>query len=146
MRFLGLFFIGILSGSMITIQSVLNASLGQRAGNFGSVLLLTIVSIAVLVGLIIGFPATANFRQLPGFSEWYLYIGGALGVGILAAPILLIPRIGATATLTAIVLGQLLLALLIDHFGWLSSPKIEISLLRIMGVLFLLLGAFFLRK
>jgi transporter family-2 protein len=146
MRFLGLFLIGILAGSMITIQSVLNASLGQRTGNFGSVLLLTIVSIAVLAVLIIGFPATANFRQLPGLSEWYLYIGGALGVGILAAPILLIPRIGATATLTAIVLGQLLLALLIDHFGWLSSPKIEISLLRIVGVLFLLLGAFFLRK
>lgn len=146
MRFLGLFLIGILAGSMITIQSVLNASLGQRTGNFGSVLLLTIVSIAVLAVLIIGFPATANFRHLPGPSEWYLYIGGALGVGILAAPILLIPRIGATATLTAIVLGQLLLALLIDHFGWLSSPKIEISLLRVVGVLFLLLGAFFLRK
>jgi transporter family-2 protein len=146
MRFWGLFLVGILAGSMITIQSVLNASLGQRAGNFGSVLLLTGVSIALLVVLIIGFPATANFKQLPGFSEWYLYIGGALGVGILAAPILLIPRIGATATLTAIVLGQLLLALLIDHFGWLSSPKIEISLLRVVGVLFLLLGAFFLRK
>ena len=146
MRFVGLFLVGILAGSMITIQSVLNASLGQRAGNFGSVLLLTLVSVAVLLVLIMVFPATANFSSLPGSSEWYLYVGGALGVGILAAPILLIPQIGATATLTAIVLGQLLLALLIDHFGWLSSPKIEISLFRVVGVLFLLLGAFLLRK
>jgi transporter family-2 protein len=92
------------------------------------------------------FPATANFTRLPGLSEWYLYIGGAFGVAILAAPILLIPRIGATATLTAIVLGQLLLALLIDHFGWLSSPKIEISFVRAAGVLLLIAGAILLRK
>ncbi len=146
MRFWGLFLIGILAGALITIQSVLNASLGQRAGNFGSVMLLTFVSIAVLLALILVFPTTANFRQLPGLSEWYLYIGGALGVGILAAPILLIPRIGATATLTAIVLGQLLLALLIDHFGWFSSPRIEISFIRVAGVFLLIAGAILLRK
>jgi transporter family-2 protein len=138
----GLFGLGIVAGAMITVQSVLNASLGGRAGLLGSVLLLTLVSIALLIALILVFPSTANFRSLPGPSEWYLYLGGALGILILAAPIFLVPRLGAALTLTAIVLGQLVLAVVIDHFGLLAAPKIEASLLRVGGVALIALGAF----
>lgn len=146
MRFLILFLIGITAGSMITVQSVLNSALGRKTGNLGSVLVLTIVSIAVLLLLIILFPNTANFRGIPGLSEWYLYLGGVLGIVILAAPIFLIPRIGATSTLTALVLGQLILALIIDHFGLFSFPKIEINLVRIAGLILLVVGAFLIRQ
>ncbi len=146
MRFFILFLIGIMAGSMITIQSVLNSALGKKTGNLGSVLVLTIVSITLLLILIIIFPSTANLKNLPGMSEWYLYIGGVLGVAILAAPIFLIPRIGATSTLTAFVVGQLFLALIIDHFGLFSFPKIEINLIRIMGLILLVLGAFLIKQ
>ncbi len=85
-------------------------------------------------------------KNIPGMSEWYLYIGGVLGVAILATPIFLIPRIGATSTLTALVVGQLFLALIIDHFGLFSFPKIEINLTRIMGIALLVAGAFFIKQ
>jgi transporter family-2 protein len=127
---IGLFSLGIVAGAMITVQSVLNASLGGRAGLLGSVLLLTLVSIAFLIVLVLLFPSTANFRSLPGLNEWYLYLGGVLGILILAAPILLIPRLGAALSLTAVVLGQLTLAVVIDHFGLLAAPKVEAGLLR----------------
>lgn len=141
MKLILLFLLGILAGSMITIQSILNSALGRKTGNLGSVLVLTIVSILVLLLLIAIFPGTATLRQIPGLSEWYLYLGGVLGIAILAAPIFLIPRVGATSTLTALVMGQLLLALLIDHFGLFSFPKIEINLIRIAGLVLLILGA-----
>ena len=134
--------IGILAGVMIAIQSVLNAGLGQRAGNLGAVLMLTFVSAGGLILLILCFPATASFRHLPGASEWYLYLGGILGIAILAAPILLVPRIGATSTLISIILGQTLMALLIDQFGLFASPRVEISVTRIIGVLMVALGAY----
>ena len=146
MKFFTLFTMGVIAGSMITIQSVLNSALGKKTGNFGSVLVLTIVSISLLLILIIVFPTTANLKNIPGMSEWYLYIGGVLGVAILAAPIFLIPRIGATSTLTALVVGQLFLALIIDHFGLFSFPKIEINLMRIMGIALLVVGAFFIKQ
>lgn len=146
MRFFSLFLIGVIAGSMITIQSVLNASLGRKTGNFGSVLILTLVSIGVLLILIILFPGTANLRNLPGPAEWYLYLGGILGVVILAAPIFLIPQIGATSTLTALVIGQLLLALLIDHFGLFNMPRIEINLPRLMGLILLIAAVFLVRR
>jgi transporter family-2 protein len=134
--------LGILAGALITIQSVLNAALGERTGNLGSVLMLTLVSIVVLLFLILLFPGTADFRAAPGLARWYLYLGGVLGIAILAAPIFLIPRIGATSTLTALVLGQLLLALLIDHFGWFAAPRITADGWRIAGMLLVVAGAF----
>lgn len=146
MKFFTLFTLGVLAGSMITIQSVLNSALGKKTGNLGSVLILTIVSISLLILLITLFPDTANLKHIPGVSEWYLYVGGVLGVAILAAPIFLIPRIGATSTLTALVLGQLFLALIIDHFGLFSFPKIEISLMRMMGIILLVVGAFLIKQ
>ena len=146
MRFLTFFSIGVIAGSMITIQSVLNSALGKKTGNLGSVLVLTIVSISLLVILIFMLPSTANLRNIPGLSEWYLYLGGILGVAILAAPIFLIPRIGATSTLTALVIGQLFLALIIDHFGLFSFPKVEINLIRVIGILLLVTGAFLIKQ
>jgi transporter family-2 protein len=134
--------LGIIAGGLIAIQSVLNASLGQRIGNLGSVLVLTLISAVTLVVLIIIFPASSNLSSLPSLSEWYLYIGGVLGVAILAAPIFLVPRIGTTSTLIAIVLGQLTIALAIDQFGLFASPKIGISSVRILGILLVALGAY----
>ena len=134
--------LGIVAGGLIAIQSVLNSSLGQRLGNLGSVLILTFISAIVLLVLILTFPSSANFRNLPGISEWYLYLGGILGVAILAIPIYLVPRIGTTSALIAIVLGQSLFALIIDHFGLFASPKIEINLARGVGVLLVAVGAY----
>jgi transporter family-2 protein len=142
LRLITLSGLGMVTGGLIAIQSVLNSSLGQRIGNLGSVLVLTFVSAIVLIVLIFFFPSTSNFRNLPGISEWYLYIGGVLGVAILAAPIYLVPRIGTTSTLIAIVLGQSMIALAIDHFGLFASPKIEMNLARGIGVLLVAVGAY----
>ena len=134
--------IGVIAGGLIAIQSVLNASLGQRAGNLGAVLMLTFVSTGGLILLILVFPSTASFKNLPGLSEWYLYLGGILGIAILAAPILLVPRIGTTTTLITIILGQTIMALLIDQFGMFASPKVEISIARVIGVFLVAIGAY----
>jgi transporter family-2 protein len=138
--------LGIVAGGLIAIQSVLNASLGHRIGNLGSVLVLTLISTILLVILILFFPSTYNIRNLPGISEWYLYIGGILGVAILAIPIYLVPRIGTTSTIIAIVLGQSIIALVIDQLGLFASPKVEISLARVAGVLLVAVGAFLVGK
>jgi bacterial/archaeal transporter family-2 protein len=140
------FGLAILAGAMIAIQSVLNAALGEKTGHLGSVLILTLVSVSVLLILIRLFPSTADLRQLPGLSQWYLYLGGILGIAILAAPIFLIPRIGATATLSGLVVGQLLLAVLIDHFGAFNVQRVEIDLTRLFGVVLLALGAYLITK
>jgi transporter family-2 protein len=140
------FGIAVLAGVMVTMQSVLNSALGGKTGYLGSVLILTAISIAVLVVLIRLFPGTANLQSLPGFSQWYLYAGGVLGIVIVVAPILLIPKIGTTATLTGLVVGQLLLAVVIDHFGVLNVQRVEFDITRLFGVVLLAIGAYLVVK
>lgn len=142
MRFILYLGIAISAGALIALQSVLNSALGGKTGVLGSVFILTLISAAVLVILIIFFPGTAYFGDLPRLSNWYLYLGGVLGVVILAAPIFLIPKIGTAPTLTGLVLGQLLLAVAIDHFGLFGIPKLTINLAKAIGIMFVGIGAY----
>ena len=142
MRVFLFFATGVAAGSLIAFQNVFNATMGKRIGNLGSVLVLTLVSLILAGILILLIPHSADFTQLPGLSEWYLYLGGLLGVGIVSASIYLLPQIGSTATLTALIVGQLAAALIIDHFGLFGSPKIEVDLCRLAGVAFLVFGAY----
>ncbi len=145
-RLLALFAIGIAAGALVAIQSVLNAALGKRAGDLGSLFVLASISAVAVLPLLLVFPSAANFRNLPGPSQWYLYLGGLIGLLIVAAPIFLVPRIGATATLTAVVVGQLALAVVIDHFGLLGVPRNELTITRILGVVILALGTLLIVK
>lgn len=146
LRLLLLFAIGIAAGALVAAQSVLNAALGKRAGDLGSLFVLASISAVVVLPLIFVFPGAANLRGLPSLSQWYLYLGGVVGLLIVAAPIFLVPRIGATATLTAVVVGQLTLAVIIDHFGLLGVPRDELTITRILGVLILALGTLLIVK
>jgi transporter family-2 protein len=145
-KFLSLFGLGVLTGSMLTVQSVLNATLGKRVGVLGSLVVMTVVGLGMTLLFIAIFPSTSNLRNLPGRGEWYLYLGAVMGFGIMIAPIFLIPRIGATSTLTALVMGQLILALVVDHFGLLATPKIEAGMVRILGVGLVVLGAYLISR
>ncbi len=134
--------VGFIVGSMIAVQNVINASLGRYAGIMGAVLVVGISSLVVVFLVVLLFPRTANLRGLPGPDHWYLYLGGVLGFCIVAAPVILIPRIGATATVTAIVAGQLVMALIADQVGLLGNPRILVTLPRIVGVALLAAGVY----
>jgi transporter family-2 protein len=108
----------------------------------GSLLALTIVSLVVAIVTILIFPNSANLGHLPGPSKWYLYLGGALGVIILASTIFLVPKIGAAETFTAIIVGQLAVAVVVDHFGLMSVPIVEVTLVRVAGIALVAVGAY----
>jgi len=133
---------GILAGSFIALQNTLNSALGKKTGYFGSVLLLTIISTITLIIIISISPKTATFKNAPGLSQWYLYLGGILGVLILAIPIFILPKIGVSATLSSMIFGQIILALILDHFGFMGNPTITIGLKKILGVFLLLISIF----
>src|SRR5690348_355836 len=103
MRTFGLFMLGLIAGGTIAVQGVLNAGLGKRVGELGSVVIVAVTSAVLVLPLLALIPGAANPRNLPGPSQWYLYLGGVLGIVIVTTPIILVPRIGATATITALI-------------------------------------------
>ena len=127
-------------GGLAPIQGSLNGQMGKVLGhplrgtlvNFvvGWVLLLAILVVAV------GFPSRADLGRAP----WYLYTAGINGVLFVTTLLALIPLIGALKVLAAVVVGQLMVSVVIDHFGLLHVPVHALSSGRVVGLLLLVAG------
>ena len=68
------------------------------------------------------------------------------GAFYLVAFVIAMPRIGVAATVCATVLGQQLISLCFDTFGWLGTTKMPLTPSRIIGAGLLLAGVMLLQR
>ena len=66
-----------------------------------------------------------------------------LGAGVVFSTVLLAPKLGITAMLFFIIIGQLLSAVTIDHFGLIGMPVREINLVKLIGLTIVAFGLIF---
>jgi transporter family-2 protein len=59
---------------------------------------------------------------------------------------ILTPRLGVGAAIGLIVTGQILCAVLIDHFGLLNAAVKPITLTRLLGMLLMIAGVYMVMK
>lgn len=135
-------FAACLIGLLVPVQSAANARLGLEMGHpaIAAAFSLLIGGLAVSLALLLlhtSLPPVAALRATPIWT-WF---GGIIGATFILGSILLVPRVGASAFVVAVMAGQLLSALLIDRFGWLGIPAQGVSLWRIAGVVLIAMGA-----
>jgi len=53
----------------------------------------------------------------------------------------LIPRVGARKFFILVITGQILMGIIISHFGILESPKDAVTLKKMLGALLIVVGA-----
>jgi transporter family-2 protein len=73
------------------------------------------------------------------------WVGGGVGALFIVVSIVLTPRLGTALTLASITVGQMLAALVLDHYGWLGAPVVRLSAPRVLGAACLLLGIYLMR-
>nr|MDH3163472.1 DMT family transporter [Bacillus licheniformis] len=73
-------------------------------------------------------------------SPWWLWTGGILGVVFITSNILLLPIVGASLTVVLALSCQMIIALVIDHFGWFGIPKHRLNVQRILGIVLMITG------
>jgi transporter family-2 protein len=78
-------------------------------------------------------------------TSWMSWTGGVFGAIYIAISILLLPRLGAALVVALIVLGQMLGALMFDHFALLGVPENPISPARLAGAALLVAGVVLIR-
>lgn len=136
--------IGLIGGAAVGLQSPLAGAISQRlggtAGSFFVHLSGTIFSAALL--LLRGGENLRDWRTLP----WYLFTVGLFGLILYQTIAVTLPRLGSMTMITLIIIGQLLVGMLIDHFGWLGVTVHPISLSRVLGVLVLMLGGYLIAR
>lgn len=106
-------------GAVLAAQSSINGRLGAITGVIESSWLTFILG-AVLTFLLMFFFEPAHDATLFSVPKWQL-TGALFGVVYMLAIVFAVPRVGTAAATVAVISGQLLMSLLIDHFGWLSN-------------------------
>ena len=73
-------------------------------------------------------------------APWYSFLGGVFAAVFVTINIFIIPRVGVAAALSAVLVGQLGMSLVLDALGLLALERVPISLPRILGLSLLLIG------
>ena len=76
---------------------------------------------------------------------WWMWLGGICGAITVYGNAWLIPKIGVGLFVMLLLIGQLLLSLLMEQFGWLGAPRKRITALQVIGLLLMLGGVALIR-
>ena len=136
----------VLGGAATALQAPTNA---KMMGAVGSPVNAAFVSFAVgtaalgILAVVLQVrPDIAASRALP----WYAWVGGLYGAIFVVAAAWGVPRLGVATTIILMVAGQLLLSVVLDHFGVMGMPKQPISLGRVAGIGLVIAGVLMVRK
>lgn len=137
----------VLSGCLSAVVGAILASLGQV---IGSAIQATTVLFAIATGVMIVFCCLNGSvikvrKAFTTDAPWWIWMGGILGAIIVYGNAWLIPLIGVSVFMMALLIGQLLLSLLMEKHGWLGAPKKHISWTQFAGILIMLAGVFLIK-
>ncbi|CAN5271554.1 DMT family transporter [soil metagenome] len=141
------FFLAILTGIAMATQATVNSKLAVYvespvAAAFISFAVGT-VALFVLM-LLTGVPLSSlvSSKNAPPIT----WIGGFLGAFFVIVMATVVPRIGVALAFSLAIGGQMLIALMIDHLGWLDVPEKPMNLWRVLGAGLIILGVILIRK
>ncbi|MFL0796921.1 MAG: DMT family transporter [Cellvibrionaceae bacterium] len=139
--------LALIVGALIPVQAATNAALSHSLGNilYPSLVVfavgLCMVATAILV-MNVKIPPLTAFASAPVYG----YLGGFVVGSYVLSITYLAPRIGVGNAICFIVTGQILAAVIIDHFGLFKSTQVPISKERLLGMALMIIGLFLARK
>jgi transporter family-2 protein len=147
MGFLLLISLALAAGCGLSLQAGINGRLGAESGQ---PIWATLASFAV--GLVFLLPFTLLPRngwpaiEQLGAIRWWAWTGGLIGAAFVFSTIVLAPRLGAAVFFAIVVAGQIAMALVMDHYGWLGFTRHPINAMRLAGGALIIAGVFLVRR
>lgn len=136
----------LLAGIGIPIFAALNAQLGARLGS---------PALAALVFAVVAFSSIFLYRAVLGSTvpasellhqPAHLFLGGVLFAFYILSITTIAPRFGVGNAVFFVLLGQILSAGMIDHFGLFGAVRSPISMMRAAGMATMAAGLFMIQK
>ena len=133
--------LGIVAGFGLTAQVGMNSQLRKVLQSANQAALISfLVGTIALIGLLVVMRTPLPARETLVAVPVWAWFGGLLGAFYVATSTIVAAELGATTLLGLALLGQLLTAMVVDHFGWLGLPEHPITWTRIAGVALLGMG------
>ncbi|MBU5299296.1 DMT family transporter [Clostridium sporogenes] len=141
------YLLSLISGFALTLQVGINGVLRFK---IGSPILSSLISFGVGtlgLALVFFFTVLNGSSTLPTAihiknTSWWMFLGGLLGAFYIFTTIFASPKIGFASMFSLVVCGQILLAVIFDHFGLLGNQIHLLTPLRTLGIIFLVLGVY----
>ena len=137
-------FVCLLAGALMPLQAGVNAQLARWVGHPVTA---SLVSFAVGTLALFAYAAAAR-PPLPPLASapWWVWLGGIFGSVFVTAAAAFAPRLGAATFISITIAGQVLVSILLDHFGVVGFAARPVTAPRLLGALLLVAGVLFVRK
>ncbi len=136
----------VLAGGATALQAPTNAKLATAVGSPVNAALVSFAvgtaGLALVAAALQARPDMAAVKGLP----WWTWVGGLYGAVFVAAAAWGVPRLGVALTIILMVAGQLLISVVLDHFGAMGVPRQPISWGRAAGVALVIAGVVMVRR
>lgn len=133
--------IAMLSGVLMAVQGSLNTVLSKTIGLMEMAFVVNATGTAALAVTLFLFRMGKGSLGVISSAPWYSFLGGVIGVAIIYLVAASIPAVGMCNATTAIIVGQVLTAILIDKCGAFGLQKYQIGWEQFVGLALLALGA-----
>ena len=127
-------------GGVLAAQAPLNSQLGRSVGGLQASVVALGVSFAAVLALAALTGGLGGLRRI-GEAPLHVAVGGGLIGAVYVGSIVWTVRALGAGGLTAVTIaGQLGLAIVIDHYGWLGVERSPVNAGKLAGVALLALG------
>jgi transporter family-2 protein len=129
------------AGAVVPYQASANGQLGRALGHpLWATLVSLMVGVLALVPLLTlaGVPAP-QWSKAFAAPAW-IWFGGIAGLVYVSTALFMAPRLGVSTFILAVVLGQVLGAMLMDHFGLAGLEVQPVTVRKLIGAACVLVG------
>lgn len=128
----------ILAGTIVATQNVFSTRISGHIGMWETTVVVHIVGLifAIIMASIFG---KGSYKTLGEVNKLYL-LAGALGVMIIFSVTNGVSILGASFSISLMVIAQLTFATVIDTFGLFGSDKIAFDFTKLIGMLIMITG------
>jgi bacterial/archaeal transporter family-2 protein len=133
--------VAILSGVIIAIYLPMNSMIARHVGSpLAASIIFFLGALATSFAI---FVFSGDIHKLRNISNLppYLWITGVAGAMMILLTTLLIPKLGARRMFLLLLSGQVIMAIIVSHFGLFESPKDPLTLRKVVGASVLVIGA-----
>lgn len=114
------YLLALIAGLMLPIQVAFNSRLTSFSGSpvISSLCSFLVGTFALMVYSV----ASPGLLSKASFQIWnapvYAWLGGLVGAFFILTSLIVTPKLGLAVALCVVIAGQLIMSVLMDHFGW----------------------------
>ncbi|WP_160724961.1 DMT family transporter [Bacillus sp. USDA818B3_A] len=137
MRYLS-YILALLAGSALSFEGAIYGELGKTIGQLETSFYNFFMG-SIIMGLLWIFFGKGKLSYAVEAPKWSL-LGGVLGVVYLTAIVISVPFVGVGISMVAVIIGQLVMSMVIEHYGWLGSKQTRINKEKVFAVISMMIA------